>query len=79
MSHAQQSLSEQKLKNLSKWVMTWAILAMLPLAAVVVAVKISPVVAAAVSLKLMLAGTAVFDTLAGLLMLWLMPRPSSKK
>ena len=78
MSRAQQSLSEQKLENLSKWVMTWAILAMFPLAAVIAAVRISPVVAAAVPLKLLLGGIAAFDTLAGLLMLWLMPKSSSK-
>lgn len=68
MPYYSKNLPEDKYRELSKWIMTWSILGLLPVFVVVTAIRLLPAVAAVISMQALLVGIAVVVTaMAGVL------------
>ena len=74
MSYFSGRLTEDKYRNASKWIMTWATLALMPVFAAVSLPRIFPAIAAVLPMSGVLLGLAVAVTAAAALMLYAMSR-----
>ena len=72
MSYYNGNLPADKFRNLNKWLMTWSTLALLPIFAALSAIRISPAVAAVLSMPMLLTGISAAVTAASALMLSLL-------